>query len=195
MTDQTPTRINDPSGPAPALAERAVVRFRLLARKALHLYPALPGPPGVAERLRDAATHLDDELRGPAAGNDAAFVRRAAERMRAGLIDLLDPASKPHPLTPTRPSDPHETRAEEIPSRPSASADPARAAAWLALHRAVGTLPGPERDLCDALWYLGLTPTEAVAILDRDEASVRAGWVSARLRLFEALDGALPPPD
>jgi hypothetical protein len=47
----------------------------------------------------------------------------------------------------------------------------------------------------DLLWYLGLPPAASAALLGRDAATLTRFWQTARLRLYEHLEGRLPPED
>lgn len=55
-----------------------------------------------------------------------------------------------------------------------------------------GGLPAEERSVCKQVWYHGFTQLEAADVLNLSEAKVRRAWVSARLRLRDALQGEMP---
>jgi DNA-directed RNA polymerase specialized sigma24 family protein len=42
------------------------------------------------------------------------------------------------------------------------------------------------------LYYQGVSQTEAAAILDISERTIKRRWQSARLRLHDALEGRMP---
>lgn len=44
-------------------------------------------------------------------------------------------------------------------------------------------LPEMQREVFELLWYHGLTRTEAAAVLDVGESTIRRHWLAARLRL------------
>jgi RNA polymerase sigma-70 factor (ECF subfamily) len=54
-------------------------------------------------------------------------------------------------------------------------------------------LPEQERQLVELLWYQGLEQQEVAKVLDVCERTVRRRWRSAKLRLYELLDGRVPP--
>ena len=49
-----------------------------------------------------------------------------------------------------------------------------------------------ERELCDLLWYQGLTQPEAAALLDVPERTLKRRWQTVRLKLIDLLEGNLP---
>ena len=72
------------------------------------------------------------------------------------------------------------------------SCDPDRLSLWSAFHEVVETLPANERSAVDLLWYHGLGQAEAAALLGVSVPTVKRWWLSARLRLKEALGDVLP---
>jgi RNA polymerase sigma-70 factor (ECF subfamily) len=73
--------------------------------------------------------------------------------------------------------------------------DPARLVAWTDFHRRVDLLGDDDRELFELLWYQGLTQSEATDLLGASRRTMIARWQGARLRLFDALNGQLPPSD
>jgi RNA polymerase sigma factor (sigma-70 family) len=70
--------------------------------------------------------------------------------------------------------------------------DPGRLAAWREFHETVAALPVEEREICDLLWYQGMTQPEAAALLGVGERTLKRRWQAIRLKLFELLKGQLP---
>ncbi len=70
--------------------------------------------------------------------------------------------------------------------------DQDRLEAWTDFHRHAEALPPEERETFDLLYYQGVTQTEASAILDISERTIKRRWQSARLRLHDALEGRMP---
>jgi len=75
---------------------------------------------------------------------------------------------------------------------PGPAHDPARLAAWGEFHEKIGALPDEEREVFDLLWYQGLSQAEAAELLNVSERTIKRRWQSARLRLYEALQGEVP---
>jgi RNA polymerase sigma-70 factor (ECF subfamily) len=63
---------------------------------------------------------------------------------------------------------------------------------WCDFHEAVAALPEAERELCDLLWYQGVTQPEAARLLDVPERTLKRRWQAVRLKLFDLLEGNLP---
>ena len=70
--------------------------------------------------------------------------------------------------------------------------DPRRLAEWTEFHQQVETLPDDDREIIELLWYQGLTQAEAAATLGASERTVNRRWISARLRICDALGGQPP---
>jgi RNA polymerase sigma-70 factor (ECF subfamily) len=53
-------------------------------------------------------------------------------------------------------------------------------------------LPDKEREVFNLLWYEGLSQQEAASVLSIDVRTVKRHWQSARIMIYEALDGRCP---
>jgi RNA polymerase sigma factor (sigma-70 family) len=73
-----------------------------------------------------------------------------------------------------------------------ADEDPANLAAWAEFHARIEHLPDEEREVFDLLWYQDLSQAECAELLGVSERTVKRRWASARLRLHEIAEGALP---
>jgi RNA polymerase sigma-70 factor (ECF subfamily) len=73
--------------------------------------------------------------------------------------------------------------------------DPARLVVWTDFHRRIDLLGDDDRELFELLWYQGLSQSEATDLLGASRRTMIARWQGARLRLFDALNGQLPPSD
>lgn len=112
------------------------------------------------------------------------FYRLATLEIRRELIDLVRHHFGPHG------DGAHHRSGEQDPS--NASLEPSRLAAWGDFHRQVETLPEEERQVFDLVWYQGLGHTKAAQVLDVHPRTVKRRWLSACLKLHEALGGELP---
>lgn len=112
------------------------------------------------------------------------FYRLATLEIRRELIDLVRHHFGPHG------DGAHHRSGEHDPS--NASLEPSRLAAWSDFHRQVETLPDEERQVFDLVWYQGLGHTEAAHVLDVHPRTAKRRWLSACLKLHEALGGELP---
>jgi RNA polymerase sigma-70 factor (ECF subfamily) len=73
--------------------------------------------------------------------------------------------------------------------------DATRLSAWTGFHRQIDLLEDADRELFELLWYQGLTQPETADLLGISRATMIRRWQGARLRLFDALKGHLPPTD
>ena len=70
--------------------------------------------------------------------------------------------------------------------------DVKRLAAWTAFHEQMDLLPAQEREVFELHWYQGLTHGDAAEVLGVSVDTIKRRWQSARLLLYNALDGELP---
>jgi RNA polymerase sigma-70 factor (ECF subfamily) len=59
--------------------------------------------------------------------------------------------------------------------------------------RQVAALPDELREVFDLIWYQGLSRAEAAEVIGISERTLMRRWQEARLTIFDALDGKLPP--
>ncbi|HYT92213.1 MAG TPA: sigma-70 family RNA polymerase sigma factor, partial [Gemmataceae bacterium] len=64
--------------------------------------------------------------------------------------------------------------------------------AWGEFHEQVGALPAEEQEVFGLVWYQGLSPAEAAALLGVSDRTVRRRWVTACRKLQRALHGEVP---
>ena len=57
---------------------------------------------------------------------------------------------------------------------------------------AIEGLPEEEREVFDLLWYQGLTQAEAAGLLHVNVRTLKRRWLSARMKLQDALQGEVP---
>ncbi len=173
------------------LLECAQERLGKLARKMLRGFPGVQRWEEVEDVTQQAQLRLWNTLHDIAPGTVREFVGLAALQMRRVLIDLAR-----HHFGPEGAGRSHQTPAPsaETPFEPTdASADVKRLAAWSAFHDQIERLPEKEREVFELHWYQGLTHGEAAEALRVSVDTIKRRWQSARLLLYEALDGELPP--
>jgi len=173
-----------------ALAADRLVR---LARKMLKGYPGVARWEQTDDVAQNALIRLNRALRTLAPPTARDFFNLAAAQIRRELIDLARHYHGPLGLGAH-----HSTQAGRAssasagPSAPDSTYDPGRLAAWAEFHDAVESQGEAERELFDLLWYQGLTQFEAAAALGVSERTVHSRWLTARVRLSDALGGQLP---
>jgi len=172
------------------LLECAQERLRKLARKMLRGYPGVQRWEGLEDVTQQAQVKLWRALQEIAPGSVGEFVGLAAVQMRRVLIDLAR-----HHFGPEGAGRKHESPAPDT----GPAAEPAdttndvkRLAAWTAFHEQMDLLPAEEREVFELHWYQGLTHGDAAAVLGVSVDTIKRRWQSARLLLYQALDGELP---
>lgn len=179
------------------LLQCADERLTRLTRKMLRDFPAVKRWEQTDDVLQNAAIRLYRALGAVTPPTVRDFFRLAATQIRRELLDLARHYSGPlglgaHHASVADPSAPDGGLPEPAAGR---SADPGQLAIWTEFHRQADALPDEDREVFDLLFYQGLSQTEAAAILDVSERTVKRRWQSARLRLHEALGGRMPGLD
>jgi DNA-directed RNA polymerase specialized sigma24 family protein len=67
------------------------------------------------------------------------------------------------------------------------SHDPSQLTRWTDFHQFAGSLPEPEREVFDLLWYQEVSQEEAATLLGVDVRTVQRRWRAARLSLAAAM--------
>jgi RNA polymerase sigma factor (sigma-70 family) len=171
------------------LLDCAAGRLRQLSRKMLRRYPRVRRWEETDDVLQKITLRLFRAF-GQVVPNDVRdFVRLASVNIRRALLDLVKHYYGPRGLDVRQAGTP-------LPAHEARESDEAkRLEAWSAFHRQAERLPEEQREVFDLLWYQGLSQAEAAGLLGASERTIKRRWLSARLRLFEALHGELPPAD
>ena len=126
------------------------------------------------------------------------FLCQASTAIRRELVDLnkyffadedtgtLDPLA-------TRPDAPDS--GDTVAGQLVGALEPGRLSAWTRFHRQIDTMHDEDREVFELLWYQGLTQPETADLMGVSRRTMIQRWQGARLRLFDALDGELPPSD
>jgi RNA polymerase sigma-70 factor (ECF subfamily) len=168
-----------------ALLVRAFDRLRRLARKMLKGYPGVGRWEQTDDVLQNAVIRLDRALRSVAPPTAKDFFRLAALGIRRELLDLARRYGGPEGIGA------HHSSQEGVELSETAH-DPGRLAEWTEFHQQVEALPDSDREMFDLLWYQGMNQADAAAALGVCERTVSRRWLTARLRLCDALGGELP---
>ena len=146
--------------------------------------------------LQNAALRLHRTLQQLPVGTARDFFRLAALHIRRELLDLAR-----HHYGPQGQGAHHASHAQapggsgEGPApadRADLTHEPVRLATWSAFHEQVAALPDEEREVFDLLWYQGLTQAEAAELLHVNVRTIKRRWLSARMKLQDALQGEVP---
>jgi len=176
-----------------ALIRHSCERLRRLTRKMLKGYPRLRRWEQTDDVLQNAMLRLYRSLAEVRPESVPQFFSLAATQVRRSLIDLAR-----HHFGPEGEAAHHETDKADA-GEPGAVAqavdgvaEPTTLDQWTAFHEQVERLPEKERDVFNLLWYEGLSQQEAASVLGIDVRTVKRHWQSARIMIYEALDGRCP---
>jgi RNA polymerase sigma-70 factor (ECF subfamily) len=165
-------------------------RMRRLAWKMLKGFPGVARWEEVEDVSQEAAVKLWGALKEVSPGSVREFTGLAATQIRRVLIDLAR-----HYYGPQGPGRRHHSPPPGDGAGPDvadSSYELKKLAAWTAFHEKIDLLPDKEREVFDLHWYQGLTHRDAADVLGLSERTIKRLWQSARLHLYEALDGELP---
>jgi RNA polymerase sigma-70 factor (ECF subfamily) len=126
------------------------------------------------------------------------YLRQASVHIRRELIDLGENffgGERSSAENGNSPESRGGASGDTIAGESLEALDPARLVAWSDFHRRIEQLADEDREVFDLLWYQGLSQSEATDLLGVSRRTMIARWQGARLRLFDALDGQLPPSD
>jgi RNA polymerase sigma factor (sigma-70 family) len=181
------------------LLTHACDRLVRLTRKMLRDFPGVQRWEQTDDVLQNATLRLCRALEAVQPPTPVDFFRLAASAIRRELLDLSRRFAGAHGLGANHASvagsaaDGGEmsTRALGVVAADTTH-DQDRLEAWTEFHRHADALPPGERETFDLLYYQGVSQTEAAAILDISERTIKRRWQSARLRLHDALEGKMP---
>jgi RNA polymerase sigma-70 factor (ECF subfamily) len=176
-------------------------RLADLTRRMLRRYERLRRWEQTDDVVQNVAMRLYRTLESVTPESPRDYYRLASLNIRRELLDLAKHYFGPQGLGTLYVSTPEETvgedRTRENPASDPADVthDPSRIEAWAEFHREVAALPDDEREVFDLIWYQGLSRAEAAEVLGISERTLMRRWQEARLALYDALDGQLPPID
>jgi len=174
----------------------ACERLRRLTRKMIKGYPNVHRWEQTDDVLQNAVIRLQRTLQQMPVETARDFFRLAALHIRRELLDLAkryygpQGAGAHHASYAQAPGGSGEGPAPA--DRADLTHEPVRLATWSAFHEQVAALPDEEREAFDLLWYQGLTQAEAAELLGVNVRTVKRRWLSARMKLQDALQGEVP---
>jgi RNA polymerase sigma-70 factor (ECF subfamily) len=184
------------------LIHAACGRLEQLTRKMLRSFPGVKLWEQTADVFQNAVLRLYKALQEVRPGSVREFFGLAATQIRRELIDL----ARHHAMAAKRvnlvggggagiPGGGADTAEVPVPGlNPADSLDgsPDRMALWTEFHRAAEALPDDEREVFGLLWYQGLAHEQAAKVLSVSSKTIQRRWMSARLKLHDALHGQMP---
>jgi RNA polymerase sigma-70 factor (ECF subfamily) len=175
------------------LIGRAYDRLLRLARRMLRNFPRLRPFEDTGDVLHDSLPRLTRALEAVPPGSVAEFFRLAGRQMRWELLDLVQSHHDEQALAGRQAAPPQGDSSASTPPTadpPDSTDNPPILASWTEFHEAVAALPEKEREVFDLLYYHELTQTEAAAVLQVAEITVRRRWLAARRQLGKVLRDA-----
>jgi RNA polymerase sigma factor (sigma-70 family) len=166
-------------------------RFVALARAMLRRYPHVHRWEETDDLLQAALVRLHRSLGKVLPEDVAHFDNLAAVQIRRELIDLARSYRGPEGIGANQQTDGTDPgiRLAQIAEK---AGRPESLEQWTAFHEAVNSLPEPERQVTDLLWYRGLTHTQAATVLGVATKTVQRRWAAARILIRDALHGEPP---
>jgi RNA polymerase sigma-70 factor (ECF subfamily) len=174
----------------------ACERLRRLTRKMIKGYPNVHRWEQTDDVLQNAVLRLQRTLQQLPVATAHDFYRLAALHIRRELLDLAkhyygpQGAGAHHASSPATSAESSQAPAAADPS--DVTHEPVRLAVWSAFHEQVSALPDEEREVFDLLWYQDLTQVEAADLLKVNVRTIKRRWLSARMKLQDALQGEVP---
>jgi len=173
----------------------AAQRVREIASKMLNRFPRVRRWEESDDILQNVVMRLMRTLEQIQPATVCDFLKLASLQTRRELLDMVK-----HYYGPLGSGKKHDTQdatkstanPNHEPATDPASSDPSQLAIWTEFHEAVEKLPDEERDVFDLHWYQGLQQDEVANILGISVRTVKRRWQSARLKLYDALQGQLP---
>ena len=178
------------------LIGHACDRLRRLTRKMLKGYPHLRRWEQTDDVFQHALLRLHHALADVHPESVRQFFGLASLQIRRVLIDLAR-----HHFGAEGPGRHHHSDGCNrvgnealgvLNDKSDASHEPTTLAAWGEFHEQVEALPDTEREVFSLLWYEGLSQASAASLLGVDVRTIKRRWQSARVRLYNALDGQSP---
>jgi RNA polymerase sigma factor (sigma-70 family) len=176
------------------LLECAWTRLERLARKMLGEFPGVRVWEETGDVLNAASMRLHRALQEWTPSCALHFFRLAARVIGWELVDLARHYKNRPRLISLSPQGEGSDSAGLLALDPSdgTNRDSGELDKWTELHEAMARLPEKPRDVCELLWYHGLSQAEAAELLGVCVKTVKNHWMEARLRLCDELEGQMP---
>jgi RNA polymerase sigma factor (sigma-70 family) len=173
-------------------------RLDLLIMKMLGRYEEVKRSEHVDDVVQRVTMRLYRSLEPVALESSRDFLRLASVQIRRELLDLVAHFFSPDDSSTgdagsSRPDAPQD--GDTVAGVPMGAFDATRLSKWIGFHRQIERLEDEDRELFELLWYQGLTQPETADLLGISRGTMIRRWQGARLRLFDALNGQLPPSD
>ena len=178
------------SGSAQALLEASTKRLQLLAKRIGKNIPGVKRWEQTDDLLQNSMIRLWKALEKHRPATPLDYYRLASTIIRRELIDLSRHyfGAEGIGANHARTGDVLDSQfASPVDLKADQTSDPGKLASWTEFHAYIDSLDEEQRSLFDLLWYQGLTLTEAAALLNSSERTIRRRWKLARVTLYESV--------
>lgn len=163
-------------------------RLETLARRMLRDFPNVQRWEQTGDVLQNALVRLISALADVQPMSFRHFLSLATLQIRRELIDLARKHQGPLGDAANHVSwrtDSQTNGAPPSPDANDATHEPSQLAIWCELHETIEQLPEDQREICDLIWYQGISQVEAAKILNVSERTIKRRWQAVRLRLHD----------
>lgn len=174
------------------LLELASRRVHTLARKMFARYPKLRRWEQTDDVFQNAMIRLHRSLADVRPDSARAFLGLAAVQIRRTLLDLAR-----HHFGPAGEAAQHQSDASAVAIQHQVTRQerPETLAEWARFHEIIESLPDEEREVFHLVWYDGMAQKQVAELLGMSERTVRRRVQTARLAIYEAMQGQQPTVD
>jgi RNA polymerase sigma factor (sigma-70 family) len=170
-------------------------RLLKLTRKMLKNYPQLRRWEESGDVLQAVAIRLQRSLKNLKPETVREFFGLATVEIRRSLIDLIRHHFGPEGIAANHHSNLGKGVSDEnkiLQNEPIDNHQPESMEAWVRFHESVEELPDNHREVFQLVWYAGLEQKEIASLLEISVPTVKRRFRSARLNLYNALEGESP---
>lgn len=169
-------------------------RLERLARKMLRDFPIVRRWEQTTDVFQNAAIRLMRAFEDVKPESTRHFYALAATQIRRELIDLArhygGANAEAHSFESQNQQATDGDRSVFEPAELTHAPD--RLASWTELHGHIAELPNEDREVCEMLWYQGLTQGEAAELLEMPLRTLKRRWQKVRITLHDKMNGQLP---
>ena len=170
-------------------------RLETLARKMLRDFPRVKRWEDTADIFQNASMRLMRALEDVKPETTRHFYALAALQIRRELLDMArryqGERGDAKSVTPLPMADhPKEVNRDSgfvDPIEPQRSLD-----RWSLFHETIAAMPTTNREVCELLWYQGLSQPETAQLLDIPLRTLKRRWQEIRIQIHDALGGEMP---
>lgn len=192
MTAGMTTELNDSNANSLGLSDVAEF-LRQACRRALSRFPDVHRWDQTDDVFQQAMLRLHQALQVVQPANRRHLENLAALQIRRTIIDLgrryaSAVAMNHNRWTPVSTGRGFDSLSDAI---AGPETQPQKIIEWVELHEMIDSLPEPEKEVFELIWYRGLTRAEVAKLLECDLRTVQRKWRLARERLAKALGGTV----